>query len=84
MHRFKILKGKLNMMTYIHNLSTQEFKVIHNLEDQPELQNTLSKVKKGGEEGERKREVSWEGRRKERYTDTQRQRDRAGGKEGAC
>lgn len=60
MHRFKILRGKLNMVTYIHNLSTQEFKVIHNLEDQPELQKTLSKEKKGG--GERKREVSWEGR----------------------
>lgn len=71
------------MVTYIHNLSTQEFKVIHNLEDQPELQKTLSKEKKGGE-GERKREVSWEGRRKERYTDTQRQRDRAGGKDSAC
>lgn len=48
MHRFKILRGKLNMVTYIHNLSTQEFKVIHNLEDLPELQKTLSKEKKGG------------------------------------
>lgn len=48
MHRFKILRGKLNLVTYIHDLSTQEFKVIHNLEDLPELQKTLSKEKKGG------------------------------------